>query len=619
MKFEFINPKHVFPEGWLKRQLEIQADGLFGNLDRIWPDVKDSKWIGGDREGWERLPYFLDGFIPLALLCRNDDKITRAKKYADCILSCQDGEGRFRPKNDTDIQNEDLWSQFLIMKMLTTYADCLCDDDKKAQIENALYNCLKFIYRYTDTNGLKNWAASRWYECLVPITWLIKRNPLKKDRLFLQKVSERLKVQGMNIYECVRIWKNNLDENKGWNYETHVVNASMSLKSLELYGEVTGQKPEVTADEAFTVLYKKHGTAYGHFTGDECLSGLSAVQGSELCGIVEAMYSYEWLSAITGKSVWGDRLENLAFNGLPATISEDMKSHQYVQQVNQISCKKYDKPIYRTNQTEANVFGLEPNYGCCTANFGQGFPKFALSAYMKQPGGIVAVSPVPITIRTIIDGDAVNFSCKGEYPFGNRCVFTSDKTIKLKIRAPKCAKIEVYADEKEKIPYLKRNGWITFNLIKDVETTVIYLFSPRIEKSPEGGYRLVYGPLLFAVPIKENRQTVEYESYGVVRKYPYCDYYLTPESEWRYAFIKDEKLVVEKHPFDAPFSRSNPPVTIRTKLSKVKWNYEKGYDLIASKTPGKLRDGNDETINLQPYGATDLRIAVMSLLCDNKN
>ena len=61
------------PEGWLKRQLEIQAEGLAGNLDRVWPDVRDSAWIGGDREGWERVPYWLDGFIPLACLLRDED------------------------------------------------------------------------------------------------------------------------------------------------------------------------------------------------------------------------------------------------------------------------------------------------------------------------------------------------------------------------------------------------------------------------------------------------------------------------------------------------------------------------------------------------------------------
>ncbi len=618
MKYDFINPKEITPDGWLMRQLRIQADGLHGNLDKVWRDVKESKWLGGNGEGWERLPLFLDGFIPLSLLVGDEDKIARAKKYADCILSCQDEKGRFRPKNDTEPLSDDIWAQFLIMRMLTNYADCLCDDDKAKEIENALLSCFEFIYAYTSERTLFNWAAFRWYECLIAAKWLFGRNISRQNREFIIKVCERLKVQGADICDLVEVWKKNRDKNKGWNYEAHIVNIAMTLKAYDLYGEIMGEKPTATSEEAFSVLYKKHGTAYGHFTGDECLSGLSAIHGSELCGIVEAMYSYEWNTAVTGKSVWGERLENLAFNGLPATVSEDMWTHQYDQQVNQISCKKYKKAIYRTNEPDANVFGLEPNYGCCTANFGQGFPKFALSAYMKQPGGIVAVSPVSMKIQTEIDGEKVNFSCKTEYPFGKTCVFTSDKTIKLKVRVSEYAKIEVCDENNNKIDCVKYGGWVDFVLERGVNTVVKYEYSPRLEKAPEGGYCLRYGALLFAVPVKEKREIVEYEKNGVVRKFPYCDYTLTPDGEWRYAFTKKTAFSVENHPVKVPFSRTNLSVTISAELARVRWNYEKGYDLIASEKPGRIRVGSTERIKMQPYGATNLRIAVMSLLDDEK-
>ena len=38
----------VLPTGWLKEQLEIQAEGLSGHLDEFWPEVgPDSGWLGG--------------------------------------------------------------------------------------------------------------------------------------------------------------------------------------------------------------------------------------------------------------------------------------------------------------------------------------------------------------------------------------------------------------------------------------------------------------------------------------------------------------------------------------------------------------------------------------------
>ena len=39
-------------EVWLEQQLRIQCDGLSGQLDKFWPDMQDSGWIGGDAEGW---------------------------------------------------------------------------------------------------------------------------------------------------------------------------------------------------------------------------------------------------------------------------------------------------------------------------------------------------------------------------------------------------------------------------------------------------------------------------------------------------------------------------------------------------------------------------------------
>ena len=85
------------PEGCLYKQLLIQAKGLNGNLDKVWPDIRDSKWIGGSAEGWERVPYWLDGFMPLAWLLRDEDMQKRARTYIDAILERQEEDGWICP------------------------------------------------------------------------------------------------------------------------------------------------------------------------------------------------------------------------------------------------------------------------------------------------------------------------------------------------------------------------------------------------------------------------------------------------------------------------------------------------------------------------------------------
>ena len=104
--WNFYTTKELSPQGWVRRQLEIQAEGLSGNLDKVWRDVRDSAWIGGTAEGWERVPYWLDGFIPLAYLLDNKDMIARAQTYVDAILAQQKPSGWICPCDEDKIPGD---------------------------------------------------------------------------------------------------------------------------------------------------------------------------------------------------------------------------------------------------------------------------------------------------------------------------------------------------------------------------------------------------------------------------------------------------------------------------------------------------------------------------------
>lgn len=97
-KLKFLDINEIEPSGWIKKQLEIQKNGLSGNLDLFWPDVKDSSWFGGNAEGWERAPYWLDGVIPLAYLLKDKDLIKRIEKYINYIVENQKPDGWLGPK-----------------------------------------------------------------------------------------------------------------------------------------------------------------------------------------------------------------------------------------------------------------------------------------------------------------------------------------------------------------------------------------------------------------------------------------------------------------------------------------------------------------------------------------
>lgn len=598
---KFFSANEIKPQGWLKKQLEIQATGLSGNLDKTWPDVKDSKWIGGNREGWERVPYWLDGFIPLAYLLDNQDMKERVKKYIDAIIAGQKEDGWICPCADEERSTYDVWALFLMTKVLVVYADCSGDE----RVEECVYRALKNLHKFLKSCTLKQWAASRWYECLISICWIYERRP----ESWLKELAKRLHSQGADYKNVSLLWDEVIKE---WSFETHVVNAAMALKGEALFSAFMGVESSGEAEMLYGKLMKRHSTAYGHFTGDECLAGDSPVQGTELCGVAEAMYSYELLFAITGDPVWGERLEKLAFNALPATISEDMWTHQYVQLSNQIAAIRFpDYPIFGTNGPESNRFGLEPNFGCCTANFNQAWPKFARSAVGKDKEGVTVLSCVPVVVESEWNGKKIKVECITEYPFRERITIKvkseSNELWTLKIRIPNSDDLFVCGMEKQ-------NGFLVAKIRKgETQFDITLVRNPKLIERPMGLYALQYGSLIFALPIKERRVMEEYERDGVQRKYPYCDYDIYPDSPWEYAFSGDGEFEVEQCDYENAFSRENPPLKIHLNLAPINWGEEEGHRFVASRLPKGGRTNGDVRAYLQPYGATTLRMTELAV------
>lgn len=611
-KYIPLTAGQIRPEGWLTRQLRIQADGLSGHLDIIWPDIKESKWIGGDKEGWERVPYWLDGFIPLAYLLDDEELKIRAKRYVDAILENQEPDGWICPCAQEERNHYDVWAAFLIGKVLVMYYDCTGDE----RIEDAVYRMMNQLMRHISSCTLFGWGASRWYECLIPLLWLYQRRP---EEWILDMVV-LLEAEGLDYEKLYRNFDFKRPTAKHyWTQINHVVNTAMALKCRALMSYVTGEDPNAFAHQMYEKVMRHNSMVTGHFTGDECLSGDSPIQGSECCGIAEAMYSCEVLLAAGGDCFWGDLLEREAFNSLPAATTADMWAHQYVQMTNQISAKRIpDEAIpFNSNSGEANMFGLEPNYGCCTANFNQAWPKFVISGIMESEDGLVVNTLAPVSAQITIKGVPVTIKIKSEYPFRDEALVevSADCPVEfgLEIRIPGFAKAATVDGKKaEPGEY--------YSLCKIWEGTSVVSVRPEFEAElvdrPGGLKALVRGPLVYALPVKAKVSRLEFIRDGVERKYPYCDYEMIPDSAWNYAFSSEDFEVVCGKIGEYPFSPENPPVKIKAKMALIPWE-EKGG--VCSAYPDSLVPQSDvEEIWLQPYGCTDLRMTEMPLVGKKK-
>ncbi len=321
------------------------------------------------------------------------------------------------------------------------------------------------------------------------------------------------------------------------------------------------------------------------------------------------MYSYEEIFAKTGDNKWAERLEVLAFNALPATLSEDMWTHQYVQQVNQTACQKtMIMAPFSTNGPYAHTFGLEPNFGCCTANFSQGWPKFALSVFMHSENKIINSVMVP----SVLKADGITIKLETDYPFNNKMHYYIDaqKDFDFVIRIPSFAKnlkVNSKNAETKDLEFEIKQG--------KTEIEIEFTATPYFKERPNNLYALQMGSLLFSMPVAYEKKMREYTKKGVERKFPYCDYQFIPKTPWNYGYADSDFEIIQNKISDIPFSQANPPISIKANMCQIDWGLKSPYKSVCRKTPKSRKPISEvQKIELCPYGCARLRMTEMPLI-----
>jgi DUF1680 family protein len=611
-KYDPLPLGSVKPLGWLKRQLEIQAAGLGGHVDEVWPDLSaDNKWFGGNRDGWERGPYFADGLIPLAWLLDDEELKAKATKWVDAFLSSQNEEGWIGPVSYEDPRygEYDPWPIFVVFKALVQYQEATNDE----RIIPAMLRFCEYLRNHTEDRPLKSWGKFRWQDLIISLFWLYERT----NEEWLLDLAAELQAQGYDWREHFArfIYKREADVK----LETHVVNNAMALKAPAVWYRYSGNPADLEGSaQGMAALDKFHGQVTGMFSGDEHFAGKHPSRGTELCAVVEYMFSLEQLLAVTGEPYWGDRLEKITFNALPATFTPDMWAHQYDQQVNQVLCTVAERPW--TNGPDANIFGLEPNFGCCTANMHQGWPKFAANLWMSVPsGGLAAVAYAPCEVQTNINGQSVTVREETDYPFRD--------TIKIHINTSAPVEFPVYLRIPEwaehAVVKLPNGSTIQGEPGKFLEVCqtwsngdVIVLTLPmeiKTERRYRGAVAITRGPLVYSLKIGE-----EWKRIG--GQLPAADWEIYPTTPWNYGLIIPEQFpqdgvkVVEKPLGDCPFSPDQAPIELEVEGRLVpEWQLEDEWAGAIPASPIRSQQPR-EKLTLIPYGCTNLRITEFPLI-----
>lgn len=623
----------VLPQGWLKSQLEAQAAGLTGNLDDFWPDLVNSSWRGGEGEAWERGPYYLDGLVPLAYILKDERLIEKSNKWIQNIISSSRDSGWYGPA-----KNKDRWPLAVANKALMQYYEATGDTSAL----NVLIKYFNYLHNTPPDWPDKEWRGVRAMENAVTGYWLYRQTGEKWILETIESIQKNSS-DWTSYYEKFP-WDSAASADKkiplNWGPEgltAHVVNNAMAIKYPGLWYQQSNDLRFKNAVYAGIEKYDmNHGQAGGRFSGDEHLSGKSPSHGTELCSVVEYMFSLEELYAILGDNKLADRIELLTYNSLPGTTTADMWSHQYDQQSNQVlvSGAKRD---WSTNGDYSNIYGLMPNFACCLANMHQGWPKFVESMWMAtNDNGLALVTYGPSVVKALVgNGKEVTITEETNYPFNG--------TVTLKISAPKAVKFPLEI----RIPGWAANATITYRdksltakggsgikieeKWKNGDQIVVEIpMDIRVENRYNNSVSVLRGPLYFSLRIDKEYKNVKinYDNYSYKGS---ADWQIESKSAWNYGLLINPKDIMRglkltenpigKYPFsdkgDMVWSadsakyivvKEDAPLVLKARGIRIpEWTIKNNSADVPPQSPVKP-EGDPEIITLVPYGCAKLRI-----------
>lgn len=645
----------IKPEGWLEEQLQRMTSGLTGNLDEVYPEVVGPRngWLGGDGDGWERGPYWIDGLVPLAYILDDEKLKAKAQPWIEWTLNNQAESGYLgpipfetEPEPEPGLQRgrrEDWWPKMVMLKVLQQYYQATQDE----RVITALTRYFHFQLKELPNRPLdfmSFWANRRAGDNLLLVYWLynitgdekllklgeiIQKQTFPWQTIYTNPEND-LQYQNIHFYNEIKsypfdsseISKITLSKMPG----LHTVNVAQGLKQPVVYFQKSGNRDAIAAvKKALTDLQTYHGQAQGMYGGDEPLHGNNPVQGIELCSIAEEMYSLETIVRITGDMAFADQLEKITYNALPTQASDDYTSRQYFQAANQVELTDQLETSYETENHGGTdfVYGLLSGFPCCTTNMHQSWPKFVQNLfYATADGGVAAILYAPSSVElTVGQGAKLKIKETTGFPFRETVQFdlelSEEAAFPFHLRIPawaKQAEIKVngetaQASIQNQVAILNRT-WksgdqITLTLPMELKTSTWYKSMVSIER----------GPLVYSLKIQGEEKTKDRND----RFKPFTEVY--PTSEWNFALASttlsdlDNSIELVENEWDGsyPWNLENAPIELRLQgVQLPEWKLVKGAPQLPENLPSKLSASEltqrQKAITLIPYGCTTLRI-----------
>ena len=613
----------IKPKGWVRHQLELEAEGMTGRLQEIskWCKFEGNAWSdpqGKGHSGWEELPYWLKGYGDLGYVL-DDPQITKsARKWIDAVLASQQPDGWFGPlANKTGLNGSpDLWPHMVMCNVLQTFYEYSGD----ARVIPFLTKYFQWLNTQPSAAfGAGHWPRIRFGDNVETLYWLYNRT----GEAWTLELAKR-------INENMQDWTTGV-------HDWHNVNLAQGFREPGIYYQQAREEKFLRAAENnYQTVMSLYGQfPGGGFAGDEnCRPGYGDPrQGFETCGIVEFMHSFEMLLKVSGDPLWADRCEDIAVNSFPASLTPDWKGLHYLTCANQVQLDKENKSPGIQNRGTMFAYSALERYRCCQHNVSHGWPFYAEELWLATADRGLCVSLYAASEVSAKAGSGVSVKIVEEtdYPFGD--------TITLKLSAAQPVKFPLYL----RVPRWCENASAKVNgkavrfaskplsyvvldrEWKDGDTVSLRLpMQVRVQKWAKNhdAVSVNYGPLTFSLKIGER-----WERCGGTDAWPELEVF--PTTPWNYGLVFNEQKPAKSfkvvkssgRPLPAqPFTPGTAPIEIRAEARRIPAWKQDSLGLV-----GKLQfspvksDQPVETVTLIPMGAARLRISSFPIIGQGKD
>ncbi len=606
------------PGGWLRRNLELQRDGLTGELGEvsIWLTKENNAWLnpeGTGEWGWEEVPYWLRGYSRIGYALGDEKMIAETKVWIEAAFNSVRPNGDFGPIHNHRKGFRDLWAQMIMLQVLQGWYEYSSDP----RVIDLMTGFFRWELEIPDEEFLKDyWESARGGDNLSSVYWLynITGEP------FLLDLADKIHRNTLNWRLSGRL------------PDYHNVNIAQGFREPATWWLQSGNSGDLAAsyrNQAF--IREKYGQVPGGMFGsdEDCRPGHDDPhQGVETCGMVEQLLSNQQMSAITGDPAWITNSEDVAFNTLPASFTPDYRALRYFTAPNlAVSDKENHSPGI---QNKGPFFLMNPfSSRCCQHNHTSGWVNFLEQTWMASADqGLAALTYTEGAVTAKVAGGTARIETRTRYPFEGTVELivtpSTPEPFPIYLRIPEWAEgahavvggVHISA-EPGKFLRLEK-VWSKGEAIQ-----LILPMTPRVKvwDQMKDAVSVEYGPLTFSLEIEEEYRGVNSQETAIYdsRWQPGADpekwpsYEILPKSPWNYALAPNPKLTVVRGEWprdNEPFKPEGTSIRIETQGHIVRdWTLDQdGLAGVLPKSP-VLTDTPAEPIRLIPMGAARLRIS----------